>query len=872
MGTTNIRSYQFQQDAIDAALDAFNNGRMRYLVADEAGLGKTHVARGIIEAYRKNNSVSPTVVFYFGSNLHLLKNTVDKLKGDSDDLVEMRTFIYENRTYVIDRLSVAGAAATKADTSLEAGKAYIFAFSANLLDAKISVDGTEKERHLLEKVGKTDGCEGSELSERRTHFNKRAFELLQPAVVILDEFHRYTDVLPLVAELTKTNNTPLLLLSATPYIVQKDDWKKGDYLEKTEDLIENEGNVGEDTAFSFPKLLRFLIGGDTSSDCGDDLLSEYIALWKAKNTPAIADYLKQYIWRNERVSSGEKYLDLPPKEDFLKGKYDDCMEYAYDCGRQSQRYFSLCPGAWSFAFKRWGNHEGSKVANVYQDFKKYFETDFEESLENASPARENFLFSFLSQENEQAPDAFLANIKKCLRTRLIYEYEVEYGRNLLWVPPSSPLYPFIGAFEGQERFSKLLVFSGYAMVPRMVATVFSYAADMDGGQANNVQGVRSAVEELRRLDETVSEDPTLLDTLSNCWTPAQTSESFESLRKTISAKIAETHCRLDITQKLKKSGRAVRLEANTLSKYVAASPLVCAYRILKDIEQSKKVAEAFRAYFASRAISLYLARQNCTSPDALLDYCVCGNLQAMLFEYAFTAGSCWGKKIRKALCFGEEKAGEKETDETKLLVFTDIQPIKSDVIPCRFSERLSPDHKDTGASETSDGGEARLKAVESAFQSPFWPMILATTSVGQEGIDLDAYCSRIMHYSIPPTPMAFEQRDGRVDRRRSLLARRKMALRAAELKLVPDERFWENIFSEEQEQGHSGLSPDWVQMNDHSDLRQERIIPFFPYSEEYVLYRRLVECKNIYRSQMGDPNEVSTTEKRPRLKLNNIEE
>lgn len=366
-----------------------------------------------------------------------------------------------------------------------------------------------------------------------------------------------------------------------------------------------------------------------------------------------------------------------------------------------------------------------------------------------------------------------------------------------------------------------------------------------------------------QLDEVVSKHPTLLDTLSNCWRPTQTNESFESLRKTISANLAETSCRVDIQRLIKDFGRAVRLEANTLSKYVAASPLVCAYRILKDAAQSKIVEEAFRTYFGSRAISLCLARQSCTSLDALLDYCICGNLQAMLFEYAFTAGSSWADKIRTALCFGA-----KEADETKLQVSMDWTHME--YIPCRFSERLSPDHEDNKKSATSKNGEKRLKAVENAFQSPFWPMILATTSVGQEGIDLDAYCSRIMHYSIPPTPMAFEQRDGRVDRRRSLLARRKMALRGEELALTPDGEFWEKVFSEDT--GLSGLSPDWVQMNDHSDLKQERIIPFFPYSEEYVLYRRLVECKNIYRSRMGDPNEVSATGKRPRLKLNNIEE
>lgn len=257
----------------------------------------------------------------------------------------------------------------------------------------------------LRLLGCSKSCSKEEVAEKRKdyfagkrkEYNKKAFELLQPALVILDEFHRYTEVLPLVAELTGAK-IPLLLLSATPYVVKKDDWKKGDYLEKAEKLIENEEHTGEDTAFSFPMLLRFLIKGDTNSGCKGDL-SKYTALWETKNTPAIEAYLKQYIWRNERVSSDEKYLDLPAKEDFLKGKYDDCIDYAYDCGRQPERYFSLCPGAWSFGFK--GEREkveaGGVVPILYQEFKKELEEGFKKSFEKMPPTQEDFLFRFLHQ-------------------------------------------------------------------------------------------------------------------------------------------------------------------------------------------------------------------------------------------------------------------------------------------------------------------------------------------------------------------------------------------------------------------------------------------------------------------------------------------
>lgn len=74
----------FQAAAAKAAVDAFNRGRSRYLIADETGLGKTIVARAVIDLLSAQAACRPFKVYYFGTNLMLLDDTVEKLtKGTS---------------------------------------------------------------------------------------------------------------------------------------------------------------------------------------------------------------------------------------------------------------------------------------------------------------------------------------------------------------------------------------------------------------------------------------------------------------------------------------------------------------------------------------------------------------------------------------------------------------------------------------------------------------------------------------------------------------------------------------------------------------------------------------------------------------------
>src|SRR3954449_6642208 len=58
----------------------------------------------------------------------------------------------------------------------------------------------------------------------------------------------------------------------------------------------------------------------------------------------------------------------------------------------------------------------------------------------------------------------------------------------------------------------------------------------------------------------------------------------------------------------------------------------------------------------------------------------------------------------------------------------------------------------------------RLGSGREAFNSPFRPFVLATTSIGQEGLDFHPYCYRVYHWNLPGNPVDLEQREGRVHR------------------------------------------------------------------------------------------------------------
>ena len=82
-------------------------------------------------------------------------------------------------------------------------------------------------------------------------------------------------------------------------------------------------------------------------------------------------------------------------------------------------------------------------------------------------------------------------------------------------------------------------------------------------------------------------------------------------------------------------------------------------------------------------------------------------------------------------------------------------------------------------------GTHRSETAIPQFRMPGYPLVIVATDVLQEGEDLHTFCARVVHYGLPWTPSATEQRTGRVDRIGSLVHRR---IESAARMPTPDER------------------------------------------------------------------------------------
>src|SRR5699024_8032152 len=80
-----------------------------------------------------------------------------------------------------------------------------------------------------------------------------------------------------------------------------------------------------------------------------------------------------------------------------------------------------------------------------------------------------------------------------------------------------------------------------------------------------------------------------------------------------------------------------------------------------------------------------------------------------------------------------------------------------------------------GRAQTQDQAAEREASVRQSFNSPFWPFVLASTSVGQEGLDFHTYSHAVVHWNLPSNPVDLEQREGRVHRYKGHAVRKNVA-------------------------------------------------------------------------------------------------
>jgi hypothetical protein len=167
--------------------------------------------------------------------------------------------------------------------------------------------------------------------------------------------------------------------------------------------------------------------------------------------------------------------------------------------------------------------------------------------------------------------------------------------------------------------------------------------------------------------------------------------------------------------------------------------------------------------------------------------------------------------------------------------------------------------------ETEDG-KKRIKGIRHNFNSPFRPFVLATTSIGREGLDFHTYCRKIVHWNLPSNPIDLEQREGRINRFKGLVIRQQIASKYGGLlnkDAVNAFGVWDALFDEAEKQERDGtgkceLIPFWHVEADKYQI--ERIIPFYPFSRDRAKLSSLLKTLALYRLAFGHPRQAELVE------------
>jgi hypothetical protein len=308
--------------------------------------------------------------------------------------------------------------------------------------------------------------------------------------------------------------------------------------------------------------------------------------------------------------------------------------------------------------------------------------------------------------------------------------------------------------------------------------------------------------------------------------------------------------------------------ARVLAFLAIGSPGVTAYRALRRIAGTDADADTLRSSAAPLAHSflhlfnlpevMYLLRDRRKETPywrSVLDYCAAGNLQAVLDEYAHVLVESLGLLDKEPETVATEVSQviqrcltlRTSTAQADLIDAGPRRVRMADSIRLRtrFAMRFGDQDAEDGSAPT------RADHVRGAFNSPFWPFVLATTSVGQEGLDFHPYCHAEVHWNLPSNPVDLEQREGRVHRYKGHALRRNIAQQFASAIVAGNGDPWRTLFGAARQTRsleESELFPFWIAPNGSAKI--ERHVPALPHSRERLhkisLSRSLVLCRMVY--------------------------
>ena len=325
-------------------------------------------------------------------------------------------------------------------------------------------------------------------------------------------------------------------------------------------------------------------------------------------------------------------------------------------------------------------------------------------------------------------------------------------------------------------------------------------------------------------------------------------------------------------------GKMPRDLLDVMTTMSIASPAICAYRLYRQYagnypipsDLPSQIAKAFINHMntpeATAVIELCYGQSDDSHWLNLLHYCKDGNLQAMLDEYGhlLTNGLDRDEKLLKRLHSSLIRA---MTVKTTAYNVDTYQNFKTKIEGKKETGKAKPVNIRThfAVSFTKGIGEKdadRKKSVRNSFNSPFRPFVLASTSIGQEGLDFHNYCRRIVHWNLPSNPIDLEQREGRINRFECLAIRQNIADRYGSIPFCHD--IWSEMFSHaekaEKTTGCSDLIPYWGVTEQPDMARIERIVPMYPFSRDENAYERLIKILSLYRLTLGQARQEELLE------------
>ncbi len=827
--------------------------------------------------------------------------------------------------------------------------------------------------------GGTPDREGTRiLGQLRTMFARIGADMLNPDLVIMDEFQRFKSLLSeteesdagiLARKFLGGSGTRILLLSATPYRLYTT-------LEEMDQSGEEGGAGGDEHYSEFLQVMDFLFSGHSEqfrqiwrgySAELRELKGDGTSILQMKSRAEDAMYAA--VCRTERISvmdSGDCIDDSSVKKALAVTEKDiqsylEAGRLMKDCGMTASvpaDYVKSSPFLLSFM-------------NDYR-LKKDIEKYFREHPDEVEKADRKLLWVSRHQVDRYSPLPESNARLKCLIDAAFQGG----GELLLWVPPSLPYYQLQGAYRGSGNFSKILVFSSWEMVPRMIGTLISCEAERRtvgvlAEQAENEKS-RSYTSTRRypyprlrfRLREGEPASMNLFTllypsrTLAEMYRPAASmnlGQSLEEIQRDIRAALQERLKALEKYQKRTSGaedsrwytlapmlmdgmeyvqtwldamegageeeeeeqeessggrqekaypkhlerlrelmalggelelGRKPEDLVTVLTDMVLGSPAVCIFRSTGDAARASALARVFLGCFntteATAVVALaserfYAKKTDDTSHwQDVLRYCRDGCFQAMFDEYLHIVRDSTGFSGSGMESSEARDARVHSIMMNSLRVHTASYLV--DTYPA-FRRRVQGEsdeaneekklrmraHYAIGLMTKSVGDRKqdvhRSESIRAAFNSPLRPFVLASTSIGQEGLDFHCYCRRVMHWNLPSNPVDLEQREGRVNRYKCLAIRQNVAAKYGSIPFTEGD-LWQQMFQAaeaEKKPGQPDLIPCWC-FGENQQVPIERIVPMYPMSRDGSSYERLIRILSLYRLTLGQARQEELLE------------